>query len=250
MRRLPAFLAFLLLAAALRGQPVGPLSPSATSGTALVTLPPATFLASDAVDLGALVPPPPAADSLTQHAELETLYHLQQERTPAQVARARLVDAEDVFVFGSDVLGEWFSAPNLPRTTAFFNAIAADLVPTSRAAKALFNRRRPPFLDDRIKPCVEFADTGSYPSGHAMRASLWAALLSQIFPDRAADFDRRAAETRWCRLLAGVHHPTDVEAGRIIGEALARELLKNPAAREAIELVRAEVAPLWPKKAA
>jgi len=250
MRSLHAFLASLCLAVTVLAQSAGPVSPSATAGTALVTLPPANFLAPDAIDLAKLIPLPPAADSLIQHAELDVLFQLQQERTPAQVARAKRVDKEDAFVFGSDVLGEWFNAANLPRTAAFFAAVGADLAPTNRAAKMLFKRRRPPFADERIKPCVDLPETGSYPSGHAMRSALWAALLAQIFPEQAAGFERRAAETRWCRLLGGVHYPSDVEAGRIVGEALARELLKNPAAQEAIKVIQVEVAPLLHKKAA
>jgi acid phosphatase (class A) len=256
MRSLHAFLAFLCLAAALRAQPAGPVpslapvSPLIHADKTLLTSPPANFLARDAVDLAKLLPLPPAADSLVQHAELDVLYRLQQERTPAQVARAERVAKEDIFVFGSDVLGEWFNAASLPRTAAFFNAIGADLTPTNHAAKVLFNRRRPPYVDPRLKPCVELTDTGSYPSGHAMRSTLWAAVLARVFPEQAEAFAQRAAETRWCRLLGGAHFPSDVEAGRLVGEALARELLKNPAALEAIELMRAEVASLPHKKAA
>lgn len=210
----------------------------------------ANYLAPDAIDVRTLLPAPPAADSLVQHAELEVVLHLQAERTPAQAARAQHVDAEDAFVFGADVLGEWFSPANLPQTAEFFGKVRDDLLPINHATKELFNRRRPPFLDARVKPCVKFADTGSYPSGHAMRSAIWAGLFGALFPDRAAAFQDRASETRWCRLLAGVHNPTDVESGRILGEAIARELLKNPAVQKAIDQLRAETAPFLLKKAA
>ncbi len=210
----------------------------------------ACFFAPGAIDVGTLLPAPPAPGSLVTRAELDVLLHLQAERTPAQAARARLVDSEDPFLFGSDVLGEWFSAANLPQTAAFLAQVRADLIPVSRAAKGLFNRRRPPYVDPRIKPCVEFADTGSYPSGHGMQSALWAGLLGALFPEKAAAFADRAAETRWCRLLAGVHFPSDVEAGRIVGEAIARELLKNPAVRKILVELRAEAAPYLREKAA
>ena len=202
----------------------------------------AGFLVPGSIDAQALLPAPPAADSLVERAELEVLLHLQEERTPAQVARARLVEDEDVFGFGADVLGPWFSAINLPRTAEFFAKVREDFLPLNRAAKALFKRRRPPYLDGRIRPCVPFADTGAYPSGHGMQSALWARLLGAIFPDETAALARRAAETRWCRLLAGVHHPSDVEAGRILGEALARELLKSPAVQAALKEIRIEAA--------
>ena len=210
----------------------------------------ANYLAPDAVNVQTLLPPPPAADSLIQHAELEVVLHLQLERTPAQVARAQKVDAEDAFVFGADVLGPWFSPANLPQTAAFFDRVREDLVPVNSATKKFFNRRRPPFLDARIKPCVKFLDNGSYPSGHGMRSAIWAGLLTAIFPDQAEAFQARAFETRWCRLLAGVHNPSDVEAGRILGEAIAKEMLKNPAVQKEIEQLKAEAAAQTLKKAA
>ena len=210
----------------------------------------AHYLAPDAVDIQSLLPPPPAADSLVQRAELEVVLHLQIERTPAQVARAQHVDSEDAFVFGADVLGAWFSPANLPQTAAFFDHVRDDLGPINTATKKFFNRRRPPFLDARIKPCVKLADTGSYPSGHGMRSAIWAGLLGAIFPEQAGALQDRAFETRWCRLLAGVHNPSDVEAGRILGEAIVKEFLKNPAVQKEIEQLRAEAAALQMKKAA
>ena len=210
----------------------------------------ANYLAPDAIDVKALLPAPPAADSLVQHAELEVVLHLQAERTPAQVARAKHVEDEDAFVFGADVLGSWFTPARLPKAAAFFAAVGADLKPVSSITKELFNRRRPPYLDARVQPCVKFVNTGSYPSGHALRSSIWAGLLTAIFPDKAAAFQERAFETRWCRLLAGVHNPTDVEAGRILGEAVVRELLKNPAVQKQIEELKAEAAAQALQKAA
>src|SRR5882672_3382381 len=91
------------------------------------------FLAPGIIDPQSLIPPPPAPDSLVQHAEIEVLLNLQAARTPAQVARARQVQAEDVFVFGSDVLGEWFNAANLPQTAAFFARVSIDFVPLNHA---------------------------------------------------------------------------------------------------------------------
>lgn len=249
MKRRLIFLATVCLTAFALADPAD-LDPMSAAGAAKRKPVVAHFIAPSALDLKTLVPPAPAPDSLVQHAELEVLFHLQSERTPAQVARARVVDDEDVFVFGSDVLGEWFKPANLPQTAAFFSLVADDLGGFSRAAKTIFNRRRPPFLDARLKPCVEFGDTGSYPSGHAMRSALWAGLLGEAFPDQKTALLDRASESRWCRLLAGVHNPSDVEAGRIVGEAIAQAMLKKPGVQKALEQIRAEAASLQQKKAA
>jgi len=200
------------------------------------------FVAANALDLPALLPPPPAPDSLVTRAEIEVVLQLQAVRTPEQVARCRQIEGETLFLFGSDVLGPWFTAANLPRTAAFFAKVREDFLPVNRAAKGVHPRRRPPYVDARVQPCVETTDSGAYPSGHGIQSSLWAGLLTAVFPEHAAGFAARAEETRRVKLVSGVHYPTDLVAGQLVGEALARELLKNPAVQAVIADLRAEAA--------
>ena len=210
----------------------------------------ANYLAPAALDFKALLPAPPPPDSPATRAELDAVLALQAARTPAQAVRCRQIEGEDIFLFGSEVLGEWFSAAHLPRTAKFFAAVREDFGPINRAAKAGWPRRRPPFADARVTPCVEFSDTGAYPSGHGIQSALWAGLLAEIFPDQAAGFQQRAEETRRYKLLSGVHYASDLAAGRVVGEAMVRELLKNPAVAKALAELRAEAAPHLRRKAA
>lgn len=203
----------------------------------------ANFLAPAALDLPALLPPPPAAGSPAERVELDQVLAAQAARTPEQAARCVQIENETIWLFGAEVLGPWFTEANLPKTAAFFAAVREDFLPVNRAAKALHPRKRPPFADPRIKPCVEFADTGAYPSGHGIQSSLWAGLLGEIFPEKAGGFQLRAATTRNFKFLSGVHYPADLAAGQAVGEALARELLKNPAVQKIVAELRAEAAP-------
>lgn len=202
----------------------------------------ANFLGPAGFDLGRLLPAPPAAGSPATRAELDRLLQLQAGRTPAEAARCVQVENEDIWLFGAEAAGPWFTAANLPRTAAFFAQVREDFILLNRAAKALHPRRRPPFADPRIKPCVEFADTGAYPSGHGIQSALWSGLLAEIIPEHAAGFARRAEETRHYKLLSGVHYPTDLAAGQLFGDALARELLGTPAVQKIISELRTEVA--------
>ena len=213
-----------------------------------VTARPTHFVAPEALDLPALVPAPPAPDSLVTRTELEVVLQFQDARTPAQAARCVQIESEDIWLFGAEVVGPWFTAGNLPQTAAFFAEVRDDFILINRTAKALYPRRRPPFADPRIKPCVEFADTGAYPSGHGIQSSLWAALLGEIFPEHAAGFQARALETRRFKLISGVHYPSDIVAGQVLGEAVARAMLKNPAVQQALEKLRTEAAPHLRKK--
>jgi acid phosphatase (class A) len=208
----------------------------------------ANFLAPDAIDARALLPAPPAPDSPVTRAELAVVLQLQDARTPEQAARCQQIESEDIFLFGSEVLGPWFHAARLPKTAAFFARVQDDFLAINRAAKGIYPRRRPPFADARIKPCIECADTGAYPSGHGIQSSLWAALLTEIFPGQAAGFAQRAGETRRFKLISGVHYSTDIVAGQALGEAVAREMLKNPAVQKTVAELRAEAAPFLSKK--
>src|SRR4051812_29072173 len=200
------------------------------------------FVADGALDYRALIAPPPAAGSLVTRAELEVVLQLQDLRTPALAKRAQEIEGENLFGFAADVVGPWFTAAHLPKTAALFAAVREDFIPVNRASKALWPRPRPPYADARVKPCVEFSDSGSYPSGHGIQSALWAALLSELMPAHAAGFHARALETRRLKLFTGVHYPSDLEAGRIVGEALAREMLRSPALQEALAAARAEIA--------
>jgi acid phosphatase (class A) len=210
----------------------------------------ANFIPTDAVDAAGLLPPPPAPDSLVQKAELEVLFQIQQQRTPAQVERTREVNNETLFSFAEKIVGPWFNPQTLPKTAALFKDLGVDYFAINRATKSLWNRPRPPFADPRIKPSVEFSDSPSYPSGHAIQAAMWATLLTELFPGHATEFQTRAAETCWFRIVAGAHFPTDIEAGKILGVAIAQAFLDNMKFQQRLAEVREEIAHAQQKKAA
>jgi acid phosphatase (class A) len=207
------------------------------------------FLASGAIDAKAVLPAPPEPGSLAARADLETVLQVQASRTPAEVAWARFIVKDQPFYY-VNVLGPWFTKENLPATAAFLQAVTGDLAAVSNGAKDLFARPRPPYVDAAVHPCVEIPASASYPSGHTMRAFVWAAVLGEIFPDRQVELSAWAHQVAWGRVMGGVHFPTDLMGGRILAEAVVEALRKNPAYRADIEKCRAEVAPFLLKKAA
>ena len=152
------------------------------------------------------------------------------------------------FVIASDVLGEWCTAENLPRTKAFFAEAWLECKPVISDSKAAWNRKRPYSFDPTLHPVVDRPDDASYPSGHAFSASYVTALLAAILPEYEANWEKEAQLVRWSRLVGGAHYPTDVVAGKILGEAVAREMLKSPNMQKAIKEVRAELIPHLRKK--
>ena len=62
-----------------------------------------------------------------------------------------------------------------------------------------------------------------------MMARLFAHVLGTIYPERKDALMKRADEVARNRVLGGVHHPTDVEAGKKMGDVLGKSLIANPA---------------------
>jgi acid phosphatase (class A) len=120
------------------------------------------------------------------------------------------------------------SAADLPITAAFFSKVFYDGNRAIGAAKAHFNRPRPFVTDPDIKPIVDQPANASYLRGHATFAYESAILLAIIVPEKArAIFDRGAAYAH-SRVVAGVHYPTDLEAGRISATVIDSVFLRDP----------------------
>jgi acid phosphatase (class A) len=215
---------------------------SAAHGVALAAPDAGRYLKAADIDLRQMIPDAPSDDSLATRADLETVVNVQQRRTSEQVVAAVVYDKQQVFQ-NDDVIGPWFNARNLPQTAAFFAQVAADRFAISSKGKEYWNRPRPPLIDARVKPAIELPTTGAYPSGHSTQAFVNAGLLAEIFPELRDALREHARQVAWSRVIAGVHYPTDTAAGQMLGERLAKEFLKNPDVRAALDRVRGEVEP-------
>ena len=56
---------------------------------------------------------------------------------------------------------------------------------------------------------------------------LYATILAQIAPNKADALLERARQIGWNRVIGGMNHPRDIAAGRVLGQAIARSLLRN-----------------------
>jgi len=207
------------------------------------------FLLPGALDPCKVLPTPPEPGSLAALADLETVLQSQAWRTPEQVALAKAVDGGGPFDF-AQVLGPWFTAGQLPQTSRFLKQLGDELQPLSAQSKTCQFRPRPPLVDPRVQPCVPLVkNSSSFPSGHALYLFVQAGVLAEIFPQAREELLAYAHRAVWTRVLGGVHFPTDVVGGRLLGEAILAELKKNPAFRQAVEACRAEAAPFALKHA-
>jgi acid phosphatase (class A) len=179
------------------------------------------FVPPAQIDAAELLPAPPADDSAENKAEIQQLHQIESERTPADVARAQADAAErDIFIFKS-VLGDGFNATALPLTAALSAHVEEDEGADAEPVKKIFHRVRPYHFDKSLHPvCPATVKDDAYPSGHTMSGYLEALVLVSILPEKKDAIFARADDYAHSRLVCGVHHASDLEAGKEIAYAL------------------------------
>jgi acid phosphatase (class A) len=219
----------LALAACAFSAPAQQPSNAAPIGTPAPAAVNAPYLARGSLNLYRLLPPPPAAGSAQERAELDELLRLQDARTPAAAQRAR--DDANVSIFRfADALGSPpnFTAQRLPLTARLFARITQDESQVVDPAKDAFARPRPFLTESRLSPVAAKPPSASYPSGHSTWAIACAIVLADMVPERRAQIFARADEYAHNREVGGVHYPSDVAGGHLAGTALATALFMSP----------------------
>jgi acid phosphatase (class A) len=191
-----------------------------------------------------LVPPPDEA-SAENKADVASTKRISSARTKADVAMAQSQIKLNFFTF-APVIGDWFKAESFPLTADFNKKVEKETKKVYYIAKDHWKRKRPYEVDKTI-PVLKKEESFSYPSGHSTRGMVYATVLAEIFPEKKAELLKFGYNIGWYRIIAGVHHPSDVFSGRTIGKAIAREMIKSPKFQEDIEAVKAEIKEKAPK---
>jgi acid phosphatase (class A) len=236
MKKLPYPLLALLFALTLTVQAKD--AGDASMGAVVKAAPyfdPATF------EVKALLPDPPADGSPTTLKEIDLILQDQASRTPEEVARIKQAVHLNVWLF-ENVLGSWYTKKNLPVTAAMFMRVDADEHPIIDSAKKFWNRPRPPQQDKRIHPPIDLPPNASYPSGHSTFSTLKALILAELAPDLKDAILARGRQIGDDRVIAGVHFPSDVDAGRTLAQAIFAKLMASPAFQADLAQAKAEIA--------
>lgn len=178
-------------------------------------------------ELGYSVPQPPNPDSLVAKVDLVSVQAAQWLSSKAQHSQA----FEDAAAYNYDQLlprfneaaGTFLTAQSRPILFHITERIFDEMGTYVKKVKEGYPRARPYIEDKSIIPCqtdyLPPSDQQSYPSGHAARGFLTALLLSKVIPDRKALILARGVQYGDNRVVCGVHHPLDVEQGRIVALA-------------------------------
>ncbi|MBL9096684.1 MAG: phosphatase PAP2 family protein [Alphaproteobacteria bacterium] len=224
-------------------------------GAAAASLPPEVlnedakgYLPPGAVDL-ARVPAPPAIDSAQDKLDVALM--------KGSIARAdekrwqkALADDASVYDRFADHLGLTIDRKTLPRLVRLLNRVSEDALAAASEAKKRFPRPRPfqRFALTRVcghatppKPDGTPKAGTSYPSGHAVVSWTAALVMMETAPAQASALVTRAVDYGESRVVCGVHFPSDIEAGRIVGAAVIDKLFTAPEFRRDLACAKQEV---------
>jgi acid phosphatase (class A) len=197
------------------------------------------YIAPDHPDGVALLAPPPAPGSVEEAADLTSARAVFKGRTPAEEARAAKDSNLSIFLF-APAIGPFFEPGKFPKTEALFQKVKTDITEPINLPKNHWQRRRPYQLDEHLFLGTREPSYG-YPSGHSTRGTVQALLLAELFPERKEAILAIGRNIGWDRVLIGMHFPTDIYAGRVLAQAIVRELLASPAFQNDLAEAKAEV---------
>ena len=109
---------------------------------------------------------------------------------------------------------------------AAFNLAAA----AGQVFKHHFRVARPADRTPLIEPVVQTPGHGSYPAGHATQCHIAKAVLAELFNRKAGtetfdQLEKLANRIGENRVVAGLHYPTDIAQGKVLGEALGAHFI-------------------------
>lgn len=202
------------------------------------------YLGSNAPNALLLLPPPPSAGSVEDLADRDAAYRVYLTCTPEQFALGVTQQRLTIFHLATAVC-PWFKPGKFPKTEALFKQVTDESFLVTRPTKLIWKRPRPYITDPvRFSKVIEPDPTPSptYPSGHATRATLYALILGELFPEQREAILAKACESGWLRVQGGVHTPLDIYAGRTLGQAIAQAFLRSPTFQQDLAEVKAEIA--------
>lgn len=210
-----------------------------------------------APDSLALLPPPPAMDSLdflNDKAQYDVGKMLRNTPRGKQAWKDAHVAGDGVAEALSEAFGMTIDkqkTPEIYRLVMKMREDAGDLA--TRSAKDHYLRIRP-FAFYNEPTCRQdeestLSKNGSYPSGHTTIGWATALVLAEVNTSRQGEILKRGYEMGQSRVICGYHWQSDVTAARLVASAVVARLHAEPAFAEQLQKAKAEFAGLTKSRA-
>ena len=205
------------------------------------------YLAAGQPDVAALLPPPPLPDSPEQAADMQEVRVVSRSASSNDVAVAFSEKEFSIFNF-TPAIGDFFQPDKFPITQAFMKNVQHDAETVTDASKNIWKRPRPFMLDPSLAT-GKLEKSFSYPSGHSTESMVLALVLADLFPEHRDAIIAKARSIGWHRVEIARHFPTDIYAGRVLAQAIVREMKQSPDFQRDFAAAQAELAAAAVEKA-
>lgn len=168
----------------------------------------------------------PANGSLEEKIDFETLFYYQKNRT-AQDCQTAYADMDTSLrgMFGGK--HKILTDQEVKKMNRFLLKAKISMGVNIALSKKIFKRPRPYISNASIKPCIDLESSYSFPSGHSLLMRVFANILAKVYPERSRILMERADQYALSRVIGGVHHPSDIEASKVMGDYLARKMMES-----------------------
>lgn len=198
------------------------------------------YLPDGKPDAIALLAPPPLPDSPEQAADLQEVRMVSQAAPEAEVAVAKSESKFTIFTFAPEI-GPLFVPGKLPKTEALLHNVREDAVTVVDNAKNYWKRDRPYKVDPSLAS-GKLETSFSYPSGHSTESMTLALVMAELFPEHRDAIIGEARNIGWHRVEIARHYPTDIYAGRVLAQAIVRQMNKDADFKKDLAAARTEIA--------
>lgn len=198
------------------------------------------YLAAGKPEVQALLMPPPLPGTPEQAADMSAVQSVYHAAGSNEMAAAYSEKKFSIYNF-TPAVGSFFTAGKFPKTEAFFDRVQTDAETVTDNAKLVYKRPRP-FMTDPSLANGKLEKSFSYPSGHATESMVLALILAELFPDRHDAIIATARDIGWHRVQIARHYPTDIYAGRILAQAIVREMKNDPGFQSDLAAAKTEIA--------
>jgi acid phosphatase (class A) len=197
--------------------------------------------AAYSLDVEYEVAPPPSPGSAAEKEDFRELRRLQNTRTEEECEAADAQTRMTAWSFFGPPTGI-LSREEHDSLEPLLSEVIETVNKETRPYKEEYARERPYVKDHSISPCIQMPKGNtSYPSSHAAAGIAAGHVLESLFPGRATEIREEAMQVGENRLIGGVHHPSDVETGRDLGEQIWEALEENTTFRRDLAKARKAV---------
>src|SRR5581483_1840340 len=190
-------------------------------------------------DFAELLAPPPLPDSAEQAADMKTVQEVYHATGSNDIAAAYGEKKFNIFNF-TPAIGDFFQPGKFPKTEKFFDHVQTDAETVTDTAKDFYKRPRP-YTTDPTLANGKLEKSFSYPSGHSTESMVLALVLAEVFPDKHDGIIAIARDIGWHRVQIARHYPTDIYAGRVLAQAIVKQMEKDEKFQRDLAEVKAEI---------